>query len=464
MQHESSGSRLPGAALLRFSSPWRAGRLIAIGALSLAVVVPSLAWTPSDLDPRTVRDVWEILSPPATGLEPRVDEMAHRIVELGDAAVPVVIGILLGEVAEPFDDEDYESIHPSALRLQDQVLRDSLSRFPAEQLMEELQQKCTGDVELRARLALIGLLKVNPDPRSVEVLLELSKPIEPIHLQRSYIRGTLERTLAAILIDQPGAWRELRHAMPDVPPAFRPMVVRAIGSTGSSTGLGLVTDLLGEDEDLDLVILAEIGNMSQRSVAGVPFDTLDEVRRLLHSEDEKVQRAAAAASGYLNDHQAVPTLSLLVGSETDAVSLAALWSLRRMSGQNLGAEPELWADWYDAELSWWDREATAAFSGLSSQDPADVVFSLNTLMRHSLFRHEIAEAVGPTVLHESPAVVTSACSALRRLGSTRSVPWLIDAMGNETPAERNAAWEALRYLTGLDLPLDAEEWAVVLPE
>jgi HEAT repeat protein len=79
-------------------------------------------------------------------------------------------------------------------------------------------------------------------------------------------------------------------------------------------------------------------------------------------------------------------------------------------------------------------------------------------VQHTLFRHEIAEALAVTLRNSNPLVVTGAAAALAELGSVRAVRPLCEALSNPDQGARRAAHAALSRLTGHTWPLESEEW------
>ena len=51
-----------------------------------------------------------------------------------------------------------------------------------------------------------------------------------------------------------------------------------------------------------------------------------------------------------------------------------------------------------------------------------------------------------------------ACGALAQLGDRRAVPTLVEQLSDSDAGVRQAAWSALRSLTGEDLPCEQSAW------
>ena len=84
------------------------------------------------------------------------------------------------------------------------------------------------------------------------------------------------------------------------------------------------------------------------------------------------------------------------------------------------------------------------------------------LARHRALRHRLVPHVGPLVGHPEPSVASTACATLGQLGSQEAVPWLVVALERESDGVAEDANEALKRLTGLQLPSDEGQWTAAL--
>jgi HEAT repeat protein len=415
------------------------------------------------VDNSAFRAIEAILTPPATGAKPQPEKMAAAIAALGQPGLTVVVAMLAGDVAaSPYvQDSLDEPVHPLALEQRTEILTRALAGFPRGMVLEHLAERLQGEPNMDLRLMVAGWLGELDDPRAFAMLLELVGGIEPIHLMRSYVQGSLEGALSAHLARRSSALAELAAAARDADPAKLAIFARAIGATHSSRGIEQLIDWLGRDLESDVVLLNQIGRVAGEGGLAVSDASEDLVRRQLLSEDPQVRRSALVAIGRLRDEQAFEDLLVVLGEEPLSAN-SALWSLKRICGVDFGRDAEAWKAWREREKQWWTERGPQLVASLHSEQPGVVLGAVSELLTHPLHRHEAAEALGPLVVHTDPHIARGVCVAIARLESSRAVPWLVDALMNPDPELRRLAGEALRSLTGLDLPAEHLVWSRIL--
>ena len=445
-------------------------------ALPLAVVFAlggSLRAAPQDegaeasavqLDAEVLGALERILTPPATqaGVDPKL--MTKAIVELGPPAIPVLVALLAGEVdAACFVPGTLEEpVHPLALAERTAILRAALAGMPRGAVLAHLGQRLDGEPTLDLRLMLAGMLGDVADDRAFALLLSICEGVEPIHLQRSYVQGTLEPALAAHLVREPALLGDLEKRAFRVDAAVLGVYARAVGLTHSSRGVELLAGWVGRDPESDAVVLSQLGRVAGDGGLAVSSAALGIVRRNAASSNLQVQRAALVALGRLRDTEAFEPLVELLGSGSSLAVSSARWSLVRICGEDLGGDPQAWSAWRERQLTWWNEQAPARLEALHDEEPGIVLQAVAELLRHPLQRHAVAEAIGPLLGHSDERIARGACSALGRLDSSQAVPWLLDALTRADPELRRLAAQGLARLTGLDLPPDPLVWTRVL--
>jgi HEAT repeat protein len=91
-----------------------------------------------------------------------------------------------------------------------------------------------------------------------------------------------------------------------------------------------------------------------------------------------------------------------------------------------------------------------------------VLQSLQEIGDHRYERHRLAQAVMRGLERREPGVRDLAIRTLERLGSASATPDLVRLLEDPEPGIAEHAWQALRAITGRDLPLDAEAWQAAL--
>lgn len=425
---------------------------------------PPPATTSAELDAALAAAVVAVLTPPASGEAPDPAAMAQAIVKLGTPAIPAVVAALSGELDVPIElpDGSGEPVHPAALAARDEVLGTALRAFEPRAVVEHLAARSQGDAPMDFKLFAAGLLGELDDAGALPALLAITSSIEPIHLRRTYVQQSLEGGIASQLERRTDSLAQLERAAKDAGPELTCVLARSVARVRSARCLQFLLRQLGHHAEADPVILVAIGKSAGDGGLAVDPADLAELRDLLTSPEPATQRAAAATIGRLRDEESFDTLAALMGGRELLVAAAAHWSLTQLTGKDLGDDPRVWLDWKAAEDAWWQESGPGLIANLRSDDPAAVHEAIGVLVQHPLVRHEVSDALGPILLQADPDLAIVACSALARLGSARSLDWLVSALSSDDRPLRMQALTALEHLTGLDLPADPLAWGRVV--
>jgi HEAT repeat protein len=376
----------------------------------------------------------------------------------------VLVGLLAGEIEPPVTVPGTEDgpVHPLALEQRTPVLRETLACLPANAVLEHLSTRLESNPETQVRLLIAELLGGIEDPDACQLLISLIEGLEPLELRRRYVQETLEGALAAHLLRAPDAIDLVWQSGFDAPAERLGIFARAVGATRTAHGVDLLADWLDTHPDADAELLTQIGRALGAGGLAVPPSTLAAVRSKILAEEPDVRRSAIIAAGRLRDEAAFEDLVRMLTDQPQLVSASARWSLHAISGVDLGAEGQAWLDWRERELIWLSEQAPALLEDLQSQTPGVILAAVSEVLRHPLHRHVVADALGPLIAHADPGVARSVCVAIARLDSSHSVPWLLAALQQSDPELQSHAAQALRRLTGLDLPPDHDAWSRAL--
>jgi hypothetical protein len=144
------------------------------------------------------------------------------------------------------------------------------------------------------------------------------------------------------------------------------------------------------------------------------------------------------------------------------VAANAAVALEALTGLRLGVRPERWRAWHASESAWWRERAPRALADLEHAKKGVVFGALNELAARRLHRDVLAERVQGVLGHADPSIRRLACTILAGLGDPRSGPALVECLADADDGVAHAAWDALKALTGLVLPLDGAAWAQAL--
>lgn len=410
-----------------------------------------------------LRAVCAVLAPAAKGPKPNAVAMAKRLGGIGAGAIPVVVGMLCGDVPAPAVAEGTadQPIHPEALARREQVLFASLQRFRSKDVVAHLRSRAP-TATYETRLVLVRLLGEVGTPDAMNALVDLLSGFEPMQLQRDYLKTTVEGAIARCIAQDPASLQQLSRASLKVDRALIPLLARGVGRTRGPASAAYLARLLGKSREMDLVAAQELARVTETSGIALPDTSLADVRRLLEHPDRSVQRTAATVLGRLCDRASFDALVLRLEDRDKLVCAAARWSLRSMAQSDLGAAPAPWIAWREQQDAWWNLHGTELLEELRSSDSAQVFASLKELVQHPFYKHESARAIGPLASSPQAAIALSAISTLQRLGSPQAAPWLIESLTIDD--ERRApATAALQALTGLKLAGEYALWSKALP-
>jgi HEAT repeat protein len=220
---------------------------------------------------------------------------------------------------------------------------------------------------------------------------------------------------------------------------------------------------LSREPELDALVLAAIGRGAQVVRHPIDESVAAEVRRFLSRADPELVQQAVVTAAKLEDYEAVPELLELAGSPAKNLRSAALGALRELARVDFGDEQERWSAWYEGETAWWEEQSAASFAQLAGGSAVDALHALGEISCVRLFRHELAEELSSALARREPALVVALCRALAELRSQVALADLVACLQREEPI-RSAAWEALKTISGSDLPPDGEQWERFLEE
>ena len=451
--------------------------LLVVALVAVPIAVDSLfedpkesVWGPSQpagrpagrADDDALHAVNTILAPGVDAPKPQVSTMAKRLGALGPNAIPVVVGMLCGEIESPQFEEGSldQPIHPEALARREQALFASVCHFSSKDVVAQLQSRIE-ESPYEVRLVLARLLGEVATLEAQAALLELLGKLEPEQLQREYARVTLEEALARCVARDPAAVQQLSKLVRKLNPTLLPLLARGVGKTRGPVSAAFLAHLLGKSAELDVIAMTELARVTDSSGIALPESALVDLRRLMDHADPTVQRTAIAVLGRGCDRESFDSLVRLLGSPNRLVSTASGWSLRNMARADLGMLPGPWLDWREGQDTWWRETFPRLEEQLRSEQPAAVFGALKELSDRPFFKHDVANAIGPLAADSQISVALPAIAALERIGSTQATGWLIQALAVDEERRMPAA-KALRNLTGLDLPAEHLDWSRAL--
>lgn len=264
----------------------------------------------------------------------------------------------------------------------------------------------------------------------------------------------LERTACALLSGDATATRHLGTAFLAAPADLAAALARAAGASRSRAALDALTELLGRRPELDALLLIQVGQLARAAHVPPGERVCSQVRSYLKQPDEQLVRSAALTLGDLGDDGSVADLIHLLRDERPVIRETSLWALRRATDLPLSGDAGRWDAWLQEEERWHAQRAPQVYAQLRHRDPAQVIGALHELGRRRFRCREIALQVHPVLAHAAPDARRQACRTLGRLGARDSVPALLPLLADRDAAVTEAALEALRELTDVELEPD----------
>jgi HEAT repeat protein len=419
-------------------------------------------------DSRFGRAIHKILDPNL--LRGRVhEEVVDQLVALGPESIPALFAYFSGTMEGPEPEytpapEPVDESQPLPEPLsEDLIVLDAFKRFPKSKVVPQVTSAIL-HANVDVKLVGMRLYAEIGDAQAVEGWIDALADVPELQLQRAYVQAPSENALASVLGRDPGAFQVLSARTKALPAKLLPAVVRSVGGSESARGVAFLLTLLGRDDALDLVLIAQVARLAESTVGTLPDEQLNRLRPFLTDKDWRARREAVVALGRLQDHRSQVRVIELLGDEQRLVAQGAAWSLRRMSGQDLGEDAEAWREWFEAEQRWFQDEGVHWLQQLEDKDPARALEAVRELSHHPLYKHDVAEALAPLLHNENAELAQSVAATLGQLGSRRAIGALVGALSSEDEALRNTAWAALVQLTGKKLPADPSAWGAFVTD
>ena len=339
-----------------------------------------------------------------------------------------------------------------------QIVRESLSARPRRELVPFLEDLASRPQSTSVRLEAQRLLGDMGSGDHLKLLARVTVPASERGAIAPELRSGFVAAECAILARDPAALAQIPALISESPPGLGSSIVEGLAQLGSTQATRVLAALLGRTSGLDPLLLARLAERGRLRTGGDEA-VFEPVRRYLRQRDPNLVSAAARACGQLGDDGAVETLVGLMEHSEDRVRAATFDALQRISGLAFGPDPARWMGWYHAEMRWWDEEAESMLVNIERGRGLEFVRAAREALEHRLYRDRIAESFTRALSRKNPEEVRLACRALEQLGSTQAVSGLIECLERDDPLVREAAWRALRSITGVELSPEAGSWA-----
>ena len=405
-----------------------------------------------------VADVWKLLLPPARGKELSAEVIGSKIARLGPQAIPAVCAIYSGIEIEP--DVEYE-IEPSSIDLRPAILQAAIRQFAGLEVLKYVKELvATQALSLETRLTLGRLMGEVRSEAACDALFALLNGIDDAQLRREYVRVVFSESIAAIIRREPKSINRLEKLLDEgIRPPLAGPIAKGLAESKDQRVLGLMAGLLGKTEADDLAILGEIIAMAEFATVDSSANMIERLRAVRTTHDDPTVRGVAAiALATVGDLASFPDLIDLLADSEPQVAHGAAKALRRISQEPSGRDAGGWHRWLAKETAWWESDGVAALERLPEMEPAEVIAALTDLVRHPLYRHQMAPILASVLERDTPELRSAALTALQRLGSTRAVTALIEYLDGPNEELAKQVHALLCVLTERSLPKEASAW------
>jgi hypothetical protein len=239
-------------------------------------------------------------------------------------------------------------------------------------------------------------------------------------------------------------------------------VLQALGRSDLPKAGPALVRSLGHSPELDALALDELGAWAQRGTRTLDAQDARRVRDELQAAHVATRRAALLALALLDDVASVPQIARQLEAEDAPTRSSAHWALECLTGLRLRNDARSWNAWIAREEAWWQEQGERMLDDLRCGEPGRVARATNALAGRRLLRAECEADLVELLYASSTELVELAAATLSTLGSRQALPALVDLLEDSEERIAQAAWRALRGITGRELPLERELWLAEL--
>jgi hypothetical protein len=312
--------------------------------------------------------------------------------------------------------------------------------------------------EREVALEILGEVGLRED---LELALRLATP-GPTEGTPPSLRRALLDALAGMFGRDPPSVQLVRELFDRAGPGLLDALVISLERAETPQGLIVLAALLGRSPEMDALVLSAIARVGRALQQPVDLGARVVVRGYLSNPDSALVQQATLAVAALGDDGATGDLIELLHSDDRSVRFNVHRALREITRLTLPPAAEAWEAWFAEESRWWEEDSTRVFADVRGGEPVAAARAVREILRHRLGRHDLAQALRPCLSRPEPDLARMACAALGQLGSRAVQMPLVACLERPEEPVRQAAWKALRDVTGLDLPLEPQRWRAAL--
>jgi len=384
-------------------------------------------------------------------------QLQQRIVESGRDAVAAQLDILLRNRVPETSPKDGPQVLSDVQR---ELLLSALGQMPANAVCQELEARLAKTPDERAaKLGAMRALGVVGDANALAQLIALAprKSATPDEVLPLPSREALCSATTTLLRRLPAAWPALAAALRTTDASAARPLLDALGSTRDPRALAILLEVARTNAKLKWQAAGLVPRCGSSLNAELDRQFLEWVRNELQSAEPPYARTLLACVGALDDGAWVPTLIERLEDENSGIREEALCGLRRISGLAYAMDPSPWRAWYETESRWHAQQRPKLLAQFASAETPKVLGAVREYSQHRTRRGELADELVRVLEHAKPEVRTLVISVLEQLGSPAACPALTGMLRDSDKRVVEAAWRALRAISGIELPHDPDQ-------
>jgi HEAT repeat protein len=383
--------------------------------------------------------------------------LQQRIVESGLDAVAAQVDILLRNRVPETGPKDGPQVLSDVQR---DLLLGALAQMPPGAVRKELDAYlANAPDDSTAKLGAMQALGVVGNIDDLERLVALAprKPGSPEQALPSASRNTLRSATCTLLRRLTGAWTALPAALRAADPEAGRVMLDALACARDPRALPILLEIARTSRALKWAAVSAVPTCGSSLNTETDRQFLEWMRSELDVAEPAYARTLLMAAGTLDDGEWVPVLIERLTDENGGLRAEALSSLRRITGLGFAGDPAAWRAWYETESRWHNQIRPQLLAQLSSGETPKVLSAVREYSEHRTRRAEMVDELVRLLEHGKPEVRGIVISVLEHIGSPAACTALAGMTRDSDAKVVDAAWRALRSISGLELARDPEQ-------
>ncbi len=344
---------------------------------------------------------------------------------------------------------------------QKEIVFAALTKLGAREAMHEFETRLAASNDDGLRTTTIEAYGELGDHSDLRRVIDLAaRQTEDVDEVNGPFRTAIARLIERDVASEPSLDRIWQR----IPIPFLSQLIFALGDARDGRALKLACDIVTLHSDLWPVFAAQVPCIGRSPHREVNQDAAQQLRDAVDTLSPQQQASALRALAALEDAAALPLWLERMNSDDVGLQSAALWSLQRVSKLDFGSSAERWTVWYTTEAQWNEERHDDLCTDLDSEDPTVVSDAIRELTQHRLWRHDIALEIARVLSNPHASMRALACRAIEELDSIDALPSLAQALCDDEDEVRDAAWHAMKKISGRTLDQDFEQWQSLIDD